>query len=159
MGWCYICTFYKIYLLFMGMCALQRDIPCYIKYYTVRSWHGANNYRVKVNDLGSDPDCDNCEKPPRIKQPQSMAVNVKLVALDNLKATSIRQSSKPNENRGESVHSISGLFCCLRSTGAVNMILASNAPLNAYRQRQLINSSPDQGSPNCSDVHHSFSIL
>lgn len=79
-------------------CKLQRDIPCYIQCYTRL---GANNYRVKVNDLGSDPDCDNCgEKPPQIKQPQSMAVNVKLVALDKLKAASIRQSSKPNENRG-----------------------------------------------------------
>lgn len=70
-------------------CKLQRDIPCYIQCYT------------RLNDLGSDPDCDNCgEKPPQIKQPQSMAVNVKLVALDKLKAASIRQSSKPNENRG-----------------------------------------------------------
>lgn len=84
----------------MTACALQRDIPCYTQCCAVRSWLGANNYRVKVNDLGSDPDCDNCEKPPRIKQPQSMAVNVKLVALDKLKAASIRQSSKPNENRG-----------------------------------------------------------
>lgn len=27
---------------------------------TRRSGLAANNYRVKVNDLGSDPDCDNC---------------------------------------------------------------------------------------------------
>lgn len=73
--------------------------------------HGANNHGVKVNDLGSNPDCDNCQKPPRIKQPQSMVVNVKLVALDNLQAASIPQSSEPNENKGgESVHGISGLF-------------------------------------------------
>lgn len=103
---------YPLSTWFVGMCvtacALQRDILCY-------------NYRVKVNDLGTDPDCDNCEKPPRIKQPQSMAVNVKLVALDKLKAASIRQSSKPNENRGERACCISGLFCSLRSTGPLNM--------------------------------------
>lgn len=72
---------------------------------------GANNYGVKVNDLGSNPDCDNCQKPPRIKQPQSMVVNVKLVALDNLRAASIPQSSEPNENKGgEDARGISGLF-------------------------------------------------
>lgn len=72
---------------------------------------GANNHGVKVNDLGSDPDCDNCQKPPRIKQAQSMVVNVKLVALDNLQAASILQSSEPNENkRGERAGSISSLF-------------------------------------------------
>lgn len=32
-----------------------------------------------------------------------MVVNVKLVALDNLQAASIPQSSEPNENRGERV--------------------------------------------------------
>lgn len=61
---------------------------------------GANNHRVKVNDLGSNPDCEYCQKPPRIKQPQSMVVNAKLVALDNLQAASIPQSSEPNENEG-----------------------------------------------------------
>ena len=61
---------------------------------------GANNHGVKVNDLGSNPDCDNCQKPPRIKRPQSMVVNVKLVALDNSRAASIPQSSEPNENKG-----------------------------------------------------------
>lgn len=83
-------------------CVLQSDNPA-IDNVTLRAQAGSeqNNYRVKVNDLGSDPDCDNCgKKPLRIKQPQSMAVNVKLVALDKLKAASIRQSSKPNENRG-----------------------------------------------------------
>lgn len=36
------------------------------------------------------------------ERPQSMVVNVKLVALDNLQAASIQQSSEPNENkRGE----------------------------------------------------------
>lgn len=63
----------------------------------------ANNHGVKVNDLGSNPDCDNCQKTPRIKQAQSMVVNVKLVALDNLQAASIPQSSEPNENKGESM--------------------------------------------------------
>lgn len=72
---------------------------------------GANNHGVKVNDLGSNPDCDNCQKPPRIKPPQSMVVNVKLVALDNLQAASIPQSSEPNENKGgENMRSISALF-------------------------------------------------
>lgn len=62
---------------------------------------GENNHGVKVNDLGSNPDCDNCHKPPRIKQPQSMVVNVKLVALDNLQAASIPQSSELMKIRGE----------------------------------------------------------
>lgn len=70
-----------------------------------------NNHEVKINDLGSNPDCDNCQKPPRIKQLQSMVVNVKLVALDNLQAASIPQSSEPNENKGgEKALGISGLF-------------------------------------------------
>lgn len=77
-----------------------RDIHCHRAIFPLCAQLVANNYRVKVNDLGSHPDCDNCEKPPRIKQPQSMAVNVKLVALDKLEAASIPQSSKPNENRG-----------------------------------------------------------
>lgn len=53
-----------------------------------------------INDPGSSPDCEYCQEPPRIKQPQSMAVNVKLVALDNSRAASITQSSAPNENEG-----------------------------------------------------------
>lgn len=40
-----------------------------------------------------------------------MVVNVKLVALDNLQAASIPQSSEPNENKGgENASGISGLF-------------------------------------------------
>lgn len=75
------------------------------------AWREANNHGVKVNDLGSSPDCDNCQKTPRIKQAQSMVVNVKLVALDNLQAASIPQSSEPNENKGgENASGISGLF-------------------------------------------------
>lgn len=54
----------------------------------------------QVNDLGTDPDCEYCQKTPQIRQRQSMAVNVKLVALDNLQGAWITQSSVPNENEG-----------------------------------------------------------